>query len=332
MIPALILGPLTVHAANSEQNFIVSGFPGPTALLGFVHALERKLWCHGVTATGTAIILHSAQEALGHSKHQQTDPDKIRNLEGAPIVESFVCRFQVSFVINLKVQDEEAFSRLKASAIAIIMPMLASSQIAGGAIASVGNDRRGHVGINVAVTETEMKAFLRQLGAGWLLLDRRDILESGEDDKLAVLLDAMTLYAEQVPEAGEGVETAFESVTSSKNTKTAKPEKARTFSRQNNKGWIVPLGIGFQAIEQPNPHRQTARGSSADSPHVYAECVTGLGELVMFPGRMPDGAAANAFWRHAHHAESGLYYVTALPALLNSQNSVVQEKNHEDHR
>lgn len=317
MTPALILGPLTVHAANSEQNFMVSGFPGPTALNGFVHALERKLVRYGVSGSGTAIIMHSAEEAIGHPKHQQSDPTKIRNLEGAPIVESFVCRLQVSFIINLKIHDDDAMASLKESATAIIMPLLASSRIAGGVIAAAGSGRGGHTGVRLATTDVEMKAALLNLGAGWLLLDRRDLLEARSDDKLAVLLDAMTLYAEQPTVAENAAETDPDPANTPKGAKAGKPEKVVKFTRRF-KGWIVPLGIGFQAIERPNPNRQTARGHSVDAPHVYAECVTGLGELVMFPGRMPEGAAARAFWRYEHHAPSGLYYMTALPALLNS--------------
>jgi CRISPR type I-F-associated protein Csy2 len=121
---------------------------------------------------------------------------------------------------------------------------------------------------------------LRRLPPGHVLLDRSDLLEAatGEaTDPLDGLLDVFTWHRD--PEGGF----------------------TNRFARdaEGRPRYLVPLAVGYQAIE-PIKATRTRRGTrSSQTPHVFAEGIASVGELVSSRKLARDASAAQSrdmFW------------------------------------
>jgi len=93
--------------------------------------------------------------------------------------------------------------------------------------------------------------------------------------------------------------------------------------RRAQSGWIVPVAVGYQGIEQPT-ERPGRRDN--DSPHMYASPLTGLAELVTASRVARNSQATGAdrypmFWRQFWDDESA----TAIVSACGAQSLITQE-------
>jgi CRISPR-associated protein Csy2 len=94
---------------------------------------------------------------------------------------------------------------------------------------------------------------------GYALLERRDLLQSAMrngQDALDALIDHLAVH----------------------HTCTKKDDKVEWASGRKEKGWLVPVAVGFQGI---SPLGMALNQRDADTPHRFAEAVVTLGELKM---------------------------------------------------
>jgi CRISPR type I-F-associated protein Csy2 len=289
---------------NAEANQYVAGLPAITSFTGFAHQQIRLLNQPsnlGLLENGTAIVIHDLQLREGHPRCPAYMKDE-NGGEAASIVEEFKADMQVSLIIRVGIdkrvidEDDEVADiaqdtilkhhfigeRYKDETRYYANPSL-QNQINHSFLAGGHCVKTGKVGF---LFSSQLSDWLqKEMAAGYFIQDRYDLLV---DDK------------------AHGI-SPLDSVLSSMTTFRT---DANSQYQRSRKGWIMPVAIGYQAIETPQ-QRPQARGNY---PHVYAEPVTGLAEAVSakrIAHEEKDLTHHAVFWMHQYQAENSLYYVTA---------------------
>lgn len=291
----IILGPLRVDDLSAVHPDIIQGYPSPTSVAGIgykiVLDLARDLDVEGLTHEGSAVIVHEHSMLGGHPKNPVMGTDATK---GAPIVDEFRARAELSFVISvggLEVNDDDV-----AAAIFKRLPALFFS---GGKVFPKSFDIAKQVKIASAGT---LFGILKSHRSGFVLFDRHDLLElevsSGDVDALDALLNCVE-FRPVVDEDADGAQE--------KKASADRPQYARKHS-----GWLVPLLVGFQGIEhsQKRSHTRTPDGLND---HVYAESLYSLGEyksLASILASEENEFLEGSFWKHNYLATSETFVVT----------------------
>jgi len=293
----LVIPQCQIEHANAEANQYIIGLPAITSFTGFAHqqirllAQRTQLELH---ENGTAIIVHDFHLRDGHPRC----PAYMKEEEAgkpASIVEEIKADMRVSLLIRIAINADEdreemreqlldnCFTerRIKETLQYHAVPALQHQHhfLSGGHTTTVGTIRFIH-------NETDLKTWLKtECRKGYLIQDRYDLLANSDKPPLETLLNSMT---------------------------TVRVDEKSPYHRQQ-KGWILPVAVGYQAIETPQARIQ-ARGNY---PHVYAEPLTSLAEAVSvkrLANNQKNLTQQPIFWTHQHQAENGLYYVTAIGA------------------
>jgi len=306
----LLLERLEAHGVNAEANPYIAGLPAVTAFTGFAHRLERDfLLDSGITVRGTAILLHRFQQHRGHPKTPPALAD-IQLKDGdmnPPIVDELKGDGVFSLLLRLVLPagdetddfaDDDFADEPEAPAIdgpglaRRIARYLPALPLAGGGLASQGRT------LWLDDKPESITRQLRRLADASLLIERNDLLEppaggsTGAEDGTAAAEDALDRWLRAL--ALLKIEDKWG---------RAQP------------GWIVPLALGYRALE---PVQQRA-GSRGGRPHVYAEPVCGLGECVplirILRAEHPfTELREKGFWRHVDLPDDGLFIVTTRSA------------------
>lgn len=252
---AIVLERAEMRGMQAMQNALVVGTPSPTAIAGFGHALARAV---GGQHLGSAMVVHSFEVLPGHPKFV---PDK--DSAAASTVDERSSNGVITLAMLLDVPDDLDLDEDLTPAIRRM------TRFAGGVIA--GEPRV------VTLEPDRLEQHLRsKIGAGWLLVDRTDLMEEGAAagrDPLDVIIDAMEIVD------GE----------------------------RRQKGVVVPLHLGYQALEVPLHRAGTHRRPGENYKHALVEPVTGLGEFVSVRRRLAD---RRYLWNHGYDSASGLYLVS----------------------
>jgi len=300
------IGPLKIDDLSAVQPDIIQGYPSATAVAGLGYKIVLNLIRHfdveGLKHEGTAVIVHEHSELDGHPKNPVMDK-KID--KGAPIVDEFRARAEMSFVVAIS--GLEIHDNAVATAINDMLPSLFFS---GGKIFPTSFDVNKQVSI---CSGSKLKGVLRKLKPGSVLFDRHDLLDSeiasgnGEVDTLDALLNCLEFKA--VPLIEDSVDENTEnSNKSGKNKASDNSDKMRKYP-----GWLVPLFVGFQGIEnrQKRSHTRTLDGLND---HIYAESLYSIGEyksLTSVLASEEDDFLEGSFWKHAQNKASETFFVTA---------------------
>lgn len=294
----IVVGPVAVHDLAANHPDIIAGYPMPTAVAGFGYKLGIDIAREVgdlFKVAGTAVVVHNHSELMGHSKNPVEDKEKAKEGAGAPIIDEFRARAEMSFVVGFDDKGDSDdlidFSEL-VSAAEFLERKIPEWLFGGGKVFPV-------IGASkvTAATRDTLASTLRSLPAGYVLVDRHDLMENGVAkgrDSLDVLLDII-----EFRDANAGMEKA------EKNWERRQP------------GWIVPLCVGYQAIETPRV-RAKSRINDGVTPHVYAESLYSTGEykslrtLLSLNG---ENALDGAFWRHRADKNSGTYFVSAMQTV-----------------
>lgn len=312
----LVLPRLRVQNANAVSSPLTWGFPSPTAFLGFVHALERRLASHsGVTFGGVGIICHAFEaQTFRPNRRQHLVFTQSRNpvylkrdiakfiAEGTPaaIVEEGRAHLEVSLVIAAngyfeEAQHEEAFART-AYDLALVM------RIAGGSVLPPTNRRTPQPEWipwpDVQVDRRKAFARLRRrLLPGFALIHRPDLLRErltelqasdANASALDALLDLTRLNHRPVPHQDDT------------DPDTGKVE----WQLDKRPGWLVPLPIGYAGISPLHAPGEVAGARDATTPFRFVESLYSLGQWIG-PHRL--GQLDQLLWHGTAEPATGLY-------------------------
>lgn len=311
----LLLPRLCVQNANAISGPLTWGFPGPMAFLGFVHALERRLFAeYGQLLEGVGIICHRFEPQVfkpNRRRHvvftQSRNPVYLKRdaakfiAEGTPaaIVEEGRAHLEISLLITLKhdfAEDMEAqqFAR-KAYQVAQGMRM------AGGSFIPGCKPREPLWLAWPGVKEEQRKVFSRlrrRLLPGFALVHRPDLLQErlsclqewGQASATALdaLLDLTRLNYSPVVQEGD----------------QASESSAVTWELEKRPGWLVPLPVGYAGISELYPAGEVIGARDSETPFRFVESLYSLGEWVS-PHRM--SCLEDLLWHSTASPEAGLY-------------------------
>ena len=335
----LVLPRLRVQNANAISSPLTWGFPSPTAFLGFVHALERRLaQSFGQAFDGVGIVCHDFQAQTfkpNRRQHrifvQSRNPVYLKKdaakfiAEGTPaaIVEEGRAHLVVSLLIAVsggfdEPQEEQDFAEAAYQA-------ALGMRLAGGSVLPT-LDPRTPKPQWVPWPEAEVdqrKAFARlrrRLLPGFALVHRPDLLGKRlaelqvEGDASVGVLDALldlTRLNHFPITAVPAEENALEETEGDAPIKAASPDapvgdggSRVTWQVQTRPGWLVPLPIGYAGISELYAPGTVASARDADTPFRFVESLYSLGQWIA-PHRL--SSLEQLLWHSTAEPDAGLY-------------------------
>ena len=263
----LLIPNVKVHNANALSSPYTIGFPAMTAWLGFMHALERKLKdtefssvkFTGIIVSCLDISLHTykGKGDYVHSLISTRNPlipkakKGVKNNAASPsFIEEARCELEVTLAIEceLGLIDYEKFTQF-------IDNKLHTMKIASGDINSFKPCFHKQIDNN---TPRDLTKYLMP---GYCLVSRQDLMKQSMDEGKDAI-DAMLDY--------------LITTTDVQIDENQKIEKSKATKKE--KGWIVPIAIGYQGISELGQIKNTR---DETTPHRFAESVVTLGEFKM---------------------------------------------------
>lgn len=279
----LIIPRIQVQNANALSSPFTIGFPAMTAWLGAVHALQRSLQQAGfqsIQLESVGVVSH--QFDLQTHRH---NGDYVTSIIGTgnPLDKdgnrpSFIEEARAHLTASLVIEYADLDGDDKDNALIHITQLLHGKlKIAGGDILAFGKPY---------FTNTEgfadTQKILRKLMPGYVLLERRELLQAAMQngqDALAALIDLLAVH----------------------HSCTQENEKVEWKSWRKEKGWLVPIAVGFQGISSIG---QALNQRDDDTPHRFAEAVVTLGEFKM-AHHIED--VETILWRYQTDLDKNLY-------------------------
>ncbi|WP_151816278.1 type I-F CRISPR-associated protein Csy2 [Acinetobacter soli] len=282
----ILIPHLKIHNANAMSSPYSIGFPAMTAWLGAMHALQRKLNTkgHDIELTRLAVSCHDfnlqthkGQNDFVHSIIGTANPlDKDGSRPA--FIEEARCHLEVSLLIEV----DNLGKKQREGLLTILPEIINSMKFAGGDVLAVYDqqildfDEDGY-------KDQELKPILNKLMLGHVLIERRDLviqsMQEGQDALDAILDYLKVTHNSQIDENG----------------------KVKWLSSRKEKGWLVPIAVGFQGISELGIAKNQR---DAHTPHRFAEAVLTLGEFVM-PYRIQ--SIDQLLWQYHVDLENNLY-------------------------
>ena len=283
----LIIRKMKVSEASMETSPVTRGFPSIPALMGFVHALQRKLQTNhpgiGFASAGISCHsfdpgLHSTGEGLKISMSRNPPHEKKHLEKGVPFIEEGKADMVVSLIIGIEKGEFESRGLISNTT-----ELLPSMRFSGGTIWGTEQIR------TVSCSKDDdagQRMVLRQLMPGFVLQERKDLVERSMDeglDALDALLDHLEVSRVESDETHQ---------------------KAEWAKKSGEPGWLVPVSVGYHALSAPG---KVANQRDPDFEHCFAENVLTLGEFVM-PIRLD--RVEQVLWQPKTDDTQGLYLYT----------------------
>lgn len=326
----LILPRLRVQNANAISSPHTWGFPAPTAFLGFVHALERRLASRfRQRFGGVGIVCHHFEaQTFKPNRRQHRVFTQSRNpvylkrdaakfiAEGtlAAIVEEGRAHLEVTLVVAVHGDFDEDLEREDFALAAFETAQ--GMRLAGGSLLPPGLGASKAEWVCWPDAQADQHAVFRRLRRrllpGFALVHRPDLLgerldklleEQAEASVLEVLLDLTGLNHFPVLPVAAGEEPA------------PPPDKAE-WQIERRPGWLVPLPIGYAGISHLHIPGSVANTRDATTPFRFVESLISLGQWIG-PHRL--SCLEQLLWHYGGDSQSGLYrcinrYAELLPA------------------
>lgn len=282
----ILIPHLKIHNANAMSSPYSIGFPAMTAWLGAMHALQRKLNTKGQDIELTRLAVschdfnlqtHKGQNDFVHSIIGTANPlDKDGSRPA--FIEEARCHLEVSLLIEV----DNLGKKQREGLLTILPEIVNSMKFAGGDVLAVYDqqildfDEDGY-------KDQELKPILNKLMLGHVLIERRDLviqsMQEGQDALDAILDYLKVTHNSQIDEN----------------------VKVKWLSSRKEKGWLVPIAVGFQGISELGIAKNQR---DAHTPHRFAEAVLTLGEFVM-PYRIQ--SIDQLLWQYHVDLENNLY-------------------------
>lgn len=277
----ILLPHIKVISANAMSSPYTIGFPSMTAWLGFAHALQRKVQAKGldVTFSETAVSCHQCDMQLYKEPQQNVYSTLAMGLplavkgnewKRASFIESPRCHLDVSVLLCIQGRTGDTVDLILKN----IANALHMMKVAGGDIMSF----KAPESYPMSGEDGEQKRLLRRLMPGFVLVERRNLVESvNGKDNLETFLDALQVHVKE-REDGSGFK----------------------FFRKYP-GWIVPIAVGFKRLSAVGKVKNQ-RDVRYD--HAFVESILTLGEFKM-PYRFE--SVDEIMWHYEYKPENGEY-------------------------
>ncbi len=282
----LLIKRLKIHNANAHSSPYSIGFPAMTAWLGAAHALQRKLLIaqqfddlEDLSFPKVGVVCHDFRlhTYKGANQYEQVLVGTGNPLDKSGKRPSFIeearCDLTVSLVLEYDCDDE-------ADLVDAVIHYLPTLKMASGDIQPVQAEQ---VKLHQIHDTSEFHSLTGELMPGFCLIERRDIMQQAMEqgqDALDAMLDALKVTHHcEVDEAG----------------------KVTWKSAKQQKGWLIPISTGFQAISELG-EAQLQR--DPDTPHRFAESIVTLAEFIM-PYRLE--TLDQMLWHYHVELENNLY-------------------------
>ena len=288
----LLMNHLHIQNANALSSPYTIGFPAMTAWLGAVHALQRNLRQQGmqdVSLTKMAVICHDfiLQTYRGKNDYVYsiigTANPADKDGERPSFIEEARCHLNVSLLIEtegINGDNETDFLRL-------VRKQLYKMKMASGDVLSDKSIEALYVDDN---DERQVRACIRKLMPGYVLIERRDLMTASmEEGKDA--LEALVDHVKVMYQSNKSCEQTDDNGIKSISWKGSKKEP----------GWIVPIAVGFHGISQLGI-AENQRDETTE--HRFAESIVTLGEFKM-PYRVR--SLDEMMWEYNVYLEQNLY-------------------------
>jgi CRISPR type I-F-associated protein Csy2 len=286
----VVVGPYRLQGGNAMHNDLCQGIVAPTALAGFAYATDLKLRADGnpLGIVGAGVIVHDHEFAAGQAKLPPNGNDLRTGKGAASIVAARTVDATISLVLEIvepSFPDELSHDDTK-DAVKEMCTLVDGRRLGGGVLMPIYRGRF-RTTLGIAYEQSELRTFLRRHPGGWFLKDRHDLLEELTrqfEDPMDALLHALVMVPLDEAEMA----------------KAEAAPKTRIKRRRNVSGAVVPVAVGYAAIETPKA-RRTLRSPKGAHLHVYAESVTSLGEYVHLGRSLRHddrGIFDGAIWRY----------------------------------
>ena len=317
---ALLLVPhLQVQNANAISSPMTWGFPGITAFVGLMGALERKLGAaSGLQFNGVGVVCHrfEAQTHRGytHSFHLSRNPVR-KDGSTAGIVEEGRIHLDISLVFDVSLSSHIADDAARQQLAQTVADLLATMRIAGGSVIAPHSPRsrralQPQLRLEAEEPEQQRQEFAqlsRRLLPGFALVARDDLLQAHQhtlsqrqsEGQPATALDAwldlsrINTRAVRVPVTpAQGGEA-----------QTERTERIE-WQRDARPGWLVPIPVGYAALSELHAAGSVTQARDATTPLRFVESVFSIGQWIS-PHRLRN--AAQLIWWPTYDEASGLY-------------------------
>lgn len=258
----LLINRMQIHNANAMSSPYTIGFPAMTAWLGAVHALQRAIQHKGlaeVSLPKTAVSCHkfNLQTYRGKGDYVNSIIGTANPLNKDGERPSFIEEARCHLEVSLLIEATGVTNDNKTEMMTIVREQLHRMKMASGDILFFR-------GIDLVTVDDDdnkqVKALIRKLMPGHVLIERRDLMSAsmaeGKDALEALLDHTKVMHQSSVDENGNV-----------------------TWSTQKKEpGWIVPIAVGFQGV---SPICSAKNQRDEKTEHRFAESVVTLGEFKM---------------------------------------------------
>jgi CRISPR-associated protein Csy2 len=329
---ALLLVPhLQVQNANAISSPMTWGFPGITAFVGLMAALERKLGADGgLQFNGIGVVCHrfEAQTHRGYTHSFRLSRNPVRK-DGstAGIVEEGRIHLDISLVFDVSLSSHLTGDAERQQLAQTVADLLATMRIAGGSVIAPHTPHTPHarralqpqLRLEAQEPEQQRKEFAqlsRRLLPGFALVARDDLLQAHQrtlsqrqtdgQPTPASALDAWLDLSRINTRAVRGPALPVEGETAAPQAANAKPTAAEPieWQRDERPGWLVPIPVGYAALSALHPAGSVAQARDATTPLRFVESVFSIGQWIS-PHRLRD--AAQLIWWPTYDEATGLY-------------------------
>ncbi|OCG44445.1 type I-F CRISPR-associated protein Csy2 [Gilliamella sp. Fer1-1] len=273
-----------IHNANAISSPLTYGFPAISGFLGAIHALSRKIESENpIYLDGVLIACHECDVQVYRPSNyadytfRLTRNPLSKNGSTRSIIEEGRAHLDVSLLVEVKIEDPETLYDVeqKQAFIQQMEQKLYQQRIAGGHVVFIGDVK--------LISSDEPDIDLANL-----LLPAFVLVEAPQD-----LQDITAELQQQDPNA-----TALDALieTAMLHHNPQEDGHWQTTSVKQDRGWLVPLHLGYQAISPLFAAGKVEHARSNEHATQFVECIYGLGKWV-FPLRLQKNLS-QAFWRY----------------------------------
>lgn len=264
----LVIRKIKILEAGMDSSPVTRGFPSIPAIMGFVHAMQRRLQSGhpGLKLTKAGASCHFFAPGLhdtrvgkkvsmtknpAHAKKHLKIKDGVKSIE-VPFIEEGKADLTLTMIILI-----EADSFEKDRLIADIAEMLPHLRLSGG---TIWGAEEVQVLSCSKDDQSGQRMILHKLMPGFVLQERKDLVEKSMEqgvDALDAILDHLEV---------------------SRTESDDQPDRPAWVRKSGEPGWLVPVSVGYRALSEPG---YTKNQRAPDYKHCFAENVLTLGEFVM---------------------------------------------------
>lgn len=299
----LLIPQLKIHNANALSSPYTIGFPAMTAWLGAMHYLQRQIQQQyaEIECSQLAISCHAfdlqtykGQGDFIYSIIGTANPlDK--SGERPAFIEEARCHLTVSLLVELHISPQFLLDH-KSSLLTLCNQIIGKMKFAGGDVLNAHPCEIIYFDDSPEHYTQELRLILNKLMLGYVLIERRDLIQKTMTEDHKDALDAILDYL-VIRHTAHQISTAD---TSDEQYREHHQKIVWTATRKEP-GWLIPIAVGFQGISDPSIARNQR---DPETLHRFAESILTLGEFKM-PYRIT--RIDDILWHYHTDLENNLY-------------------------